>query len=139
MPNGERRRRLTDAMGLGYVLTEASEEGGWQDSHLHRGLSETYVVQRGWIAVAEISAGHGFKIQVLRPGAIWTALPGVIHNIYMSPHAVTHVVKHGEGGQSDWIRNAATDRLDRWSKALSEQDLLSRRPSPEQPSRVRES
>ena len=35
MPSGERRFRLTHDDGTAYIRTEATDRGGWQDSHCH--------------------------------------------------------------------------------------------------------
>lgn len=119
MPNGERRLRVVDAQGLGYVLTEASQQGGWQSSHLHKQLRETYVVQTGWVAVAQLGTGGDLSLLRLEPGDVWTAMPGRPHNIFMSPGAITHVVKHGPAAEADWETNMETERLDALSKAVS--------------------
>ncbi len=46
MPNGEFRFRLKHEDGTAYIRTEVTDSGGWQKSHYHRGVRETYIVQR---------------------------------------------------------------------------------------------
>lgn len=124
MPNGEIRFRLVDRNGIGYMRTEAGRTGAWQNSHLHKHMKETYVVQAGWIAVAQLSGDGKVEIKVFREGDVWTASPGVAHNIYMPAGSITHVVKHGAGTMDDWATSEATELLDRLSKLLLEFDIL---------------
>ena len=125
MPNGERRFRLVDRDGCGYVRTEAGQEGAWQKSHLHRTMRETYIVQSGWIAIALLKGADNLEIKVFKVGDIWTTPPEVAHNVYMPSGAVTHVVKHGRNVLDDWVTNADTELLDQLSKSLTEEALRS--------------
>jgi mannose-6-phosphate isomerase-like protein (cupin superfamily) len=124
MPNGEIRFRLKDQDGLGYVRTYAGDSGGWQNSHFHNHMLETYIIQAGWIAIAQLTVSSNLSIQLLREGEIWTAPVGVPHNVYMPAGAVTHVVKHGKGGEDDWVQSETTDLLDHLSKPLSQEEIL---------------
>ena len=125
MVNGERRFRLVDKNGLGYVRTEAGEVGAWQNSHFHRTMHETYIVQTGWIAVATIADINSAPVLImLEPEQTWTSPINVAHNVYMPAGAVTHVVKHGPGDASDWQVSDSTKELDRITHALSEYELL---------------
>jgi hypothetical protein len=61
MDNGEYRFRLIkdgpDA-GYGYIMTVMpNDQCGWQNSHHHEGIVETYTVQDGWIGFAELVPG----------------------------------------------------------------------------------
>jgi hypothetical protein len=124
MPNGETRFRLVDRDGAGYVRTEAGEAGAWQNSHLHRRMVETYIVQAGWVAVAQLSQNNELEITVLREGNVLSASPGVAHNVYMPAGAITHVVKHGTNTADDWVTSQATALLDLLTKPLLEPDIL---------------
>ena len=124
MPNGERRFRLIDRNGFGYVRTEAGERGGWQSSHAHHSITETYIVQTGWIAAAELTSGGELELKVLREGALWTAPISRAHNIYMPSKSVTHVVKHGRGSAADWVTNADTERLNDLTTRLTEAQIV---------------
>lgn len=53
MDNGEVRTRLISADNSAYIRTEASDNGGWQNSHYHLEHEETYIVQKGWVGFAE--------------------------------------------------------------------------------------
>ena len=57
MPNGELRFRLKHDDGTAYSRTESTGRGGWQNSHYHRSVRETYIVQRGKMAFAELVDG----------------------------------------------------------------------------------
>ena len=125
MDNGELRYRLVAKDGSSYIRTEASADGGWQNSHYHKSLHETYIVQDKWLAFAELD-GHDVRLWIMRPGDIYTTSVGVSHNVYLPPHAVLHTVKHGGTGEgSDWFGDVALDSL---TKPLSEAEILARAP-----------
>jgi mannose-6-phosphate isomerase-like protein (cupin superfamily) len=124
MSNGEMRYRLVAQDGSGYARTEAAA-GGWQNSHYHKGVTETYIVQDGWAAFAELHEAR-LRLWIMRPGDIHTTRPGVSHNVYMSGSAVTHVVKHGGSGQvDDWFADPGLDSL---TKHLSVAEILASSP-----------
>jgi mannose-6-phosphate isomerase-like protein (cupin superfamily) len=108
MPNGEYRFRLQSQDGSCYVRTEASERGAWQNSHLHRHTYELYVVQSGWMAVAE-QRDDIVSVRIYRRNESCRTEPGVPHNVYLSAHTVLHTVKYGDCPQSDWIPCEALD------------------------------
>lgn len=121
MDNGELRYRLVAKDGSSYVRTEASADGGWQNSHYHKGMLETYIVQDKWLAFAELD-GDDCRLWIMQPGDVYTTRIGVSHNVYLPAHAVTHVVKHGGGGDSnDWFGDP---RLDARTQHLSEDQIL---------------
>jgi hypothetical protein len=124
MPNGERRFRLIDRRGLGYVRTNAGPTGAWQSSHFHHYLQETYIVQDGWIAVAQLTANNELDIHILKPGQTWTSQVELPHNIYMFANSTTHVVKHGTGAENDWQTSDVTVQLDALIAPLSEEDII---------------
>lgn len=101
-PGGELRFRLSHSDGTRYIRTERPPGAGgeWQDAHFHRSVQETYIVQRGWIAFAEMIDGE-MSVRVLKEGAIVTTQPLVHHNVYMAEGAVIHTVKHGAGQGED--------------------------------------
>ena len=53
MDNGELRFRLCASDGSSYIRTEASDQSGWQNSHLHRYVHELNVIQQGTMLVVE--------------------------------------------------------------------------------------
>lgn len=110
MDNGERRFRLIGADGSAYIRTEATECSGWQNSHLHRALRELYFVSSGFIRMAVLRDGR-VEIQTLTAGETFLTEPGVAHNCYMGPNAVTHTVKFGAPGEADWIAAPELDAL----------------------------
>lgn len=104
MPDGELRFRLKHDDGTAYSRTEASASGGWQKSHHHSDVQETYIVQRGRMAFAELIEG-ALKLRIFVPNEIYTTRPNVAHNVYLFRDSVIHSVKHGEAGDSaDWQR-----------------------------------
>jgi hypothetical protein len=125
MPNGEKRFRLTDQRGLGYVMTVAGSEGGWQNSHYHKLLIETYIVQEEWLGVATLADDGELLLQRLSVGEVWSAGLGIAHNIYMPCGSISHVVKHGKKGVGDWHTNSLTEKLDRLTKSSIGEDVFS--------------
>jgi hypothetical protein len=109
MPGGELRFRLKYDDGTAYSRTEASASGGWQKSHHHRSVWETYIVQSGKMALAELVEGK-LKLRVFGPKEICTTKPNVAHNVYLYGNSVIHSVKHGDGGESaDWHASPSFD------------------------------
>ncbi len=106
MPNGEVRLRLKAADGSGYIKTVQPGVGAWQKSHLHSVLVETYVVQKGWMALVELAEDEP-KVTIHLPGDVISTRPSVAHNVYLTANAVIHTVK--QGGADDWM---ACERLD---------------------------
>jgi hypothetical protein len=120
MPDGELRFRLKHDDGTAYSRTEAIEGGGWQKSHSHRNVRETYITQRGRMALAEL-IDEALRIRLFGPNEICTTAPNIPHNVYLYGNAVIHTVKHGEEGSvSDWYPNA---KLDEKTLHLNEQDI----------------
>ena len=120
MRNGELRFRLKFDDGTAYSRTEATNSGGWQKSHYHRSVRETYIVQRGRIALAELVEGI-LKVRIFGPNEICTTEPNISHNLYLYRNSVIHTVKHGEGGNNaDW---RASPSLDEKTVHLGESDI----------------
>lgn len=129
MDNGEYRFRLMGPDNSGYIRTVMPDsDRGWQNSHFHKGIYETIVVQSGWVGVVDLLADGTRKVRVCRKNDVWTSQPGHSHNIYMSAGAVTHCVKHGADvgnpakNGADWYEAPAD--FDAWSKSLSEPDIF---------------
>ena len=121
MPNGEFRFRLKHRDGTAYSRTEATENSGWQNSHFHRSIRETYIVQRGRMAFAELVDG-ALKLRIFGPNEICTTEPCVSHNVYLYPNSVIHTVKHGEAGDhADWH---ASPTLDAKTRDLDEAEIM---------------
>lgn len=120
MDNGERRYRLVASDGSSYIRTEASVGSGWQNSHYHKSLLETYIVQSEWQAFVELD-GEEIRVWIMRPGDVYTTRPGVSHNAYLPAGAITHVVKHSGQGDADWISDPL---LDARTKHLTEAQVL---------------
>lgn len=126
MDNGEYRFRCMNVgqnSGWGYTLTKMPEnDSGWQNSHYHTGIMETYIVQKGWIGFAELLSDSQVKISIYRHDRIFTTRPGHAHNVYVSAGAVIHTVKHGNCSlERDWFANPV---LDEKTKHLSEADIF---------------
>jgi hypothetical protein len=121
MPNGELRFRLKHSDGTAYSRTEATETSGWQNSHTHRSIRETYIVQRGRMALCELLDG-ALRMRVFGRGEICTTEPNISHNVYLFRGTVIHTVKHGEAGTvDDWQANPS---LDERTAGLDESDIL---------------
>jgi mannose-6-phosphate isomerase-like protein (cupin superfamily) len=109
MPSGELRFRLMGDDGNGYIRTVAGP-GGWQNSHLHRRTTETYVVESGWMVMAIADAAGEPKLHHFGPGMVTTAPIDLAHNVYLPAGAVVHTVKHGcVAGEPDWEAAPALD------------------------------
>lgn len=118
MPNGERRFRLKKSDGTAYIRTEGAEKGNWQNSHFHKLVLETYIVQAGWIAFAELVDSY-IRVRILEAPSTVTTQPGIIHNVYLSPGAVIHTVKHGIAHHEDRLTDARTSAFDRVTHAMT--------------------
>lgn len=105
--NGELRFRLNSSKdGSSYIRTQTSSaSGGWQNEHFHFCLRETYIVERGWIGYAELTAA-GPSFRKFTEGQLFTTSPDVVHNVFMPPEAVIHTVKHNGGVAKDWQSDA---------------------------------
>jgi uncharacterized membrane protein YidH (DUF202 family) len=125
MADGERRFRLRKSDGTAYIRTEAGPTGAWGESHYHASVRETYIVQEGWIAYAEISEGEP-KYNQYDAGEMLTTRPGVIHTVYMPAQAVIHTVKHGEASGEDRITDEQTKMLDQAVRCLQGEDQIRR-------------
>jgi hypothetical protein len=122
MKNGELRFRLNRNDGTAYILTIAGENGAWQNSHSHKQSQETYIVQTGWMAFAELKPGKAPLFRICEAGEVFTTTPGVPHNVYLPKGAVIHTVKHGDVIPDDWF---ACLELDEATKPLTEEAILS--------------
>ncbi len=133
MDNGETRISLKVGQ-RGYIWTEPStyKAPKWQNAHHHKGLRETYIVERGKIALAYVHrmspAIKYCLVQVFEQGQIFTNQPGEDHNVYLFAGAAIHTVQHGEPVPNpkktsgvDWYEADAD--FDAWSKSLSETDI----------------
>ncbi|MEH6442662.1 MAG: hypothetical protein V7784_02090, partial [Oceanospirillaceae bacterium] len=121
MDNGETRLRFASADASVYIRTIAGEHGSWQNSHYHKTLQETYIVQEGWIAVAEI-INEKMHLRIERQNSVFTSQPNIPHNLYLPSGAVIHTVKHGRVTPGDWYSSQALDEL---TKKLSEKMIIS--------------
>jgi hypothetical protein len=142
MDNGERRFRLMAPDGSGYIRVVMPQgiTGGWQNAHYHggrmlaesepallAGVTELCIVQSGQVAYAEQTPLGERVLRLYGPGEHWVMRPGVAHNVFMFPGAVTHTVKYGtdvpnpEKG-ADWY--PAPESFDVWTKSLREEYIL---------------
>ena len=119
MDNGELRFRLVSSDGSCYIRTVAPEKGVWQNSHHHATISETAIVQKGWVAFAEY-INEKLVLRKIETGEMFTTKPGVPHNMYLPKNSVIHCVKHGDCSVNDWIASPVLDKL---TKSLTEKDL----------------
>ena len=129
MDNGELRIRCMHEDGSGYIRTEPPEnqKPKWQNAHFHKGVRETYIVQKGLMAFASESPEGKMSIMLYEAGDVVTSVPYHQHNVYLYAGAVIHTVKHGEPvgnpqkGSTDWY--PASHEFDAWTKRLSEADI----------------
>lgn len=120
MPNGELRFRLKHEDGTAYSRTEATDRGGWQNSHSHRSVRETYIIQRGRMALAEL-IDEALRMRLFDPNEMCTTEPNIPHNVYLYGDTVIHTVKHGDAASdSDWYSDPM---LDEKTLHLNEADI----------------
>jgi oxalate decarboxylase/phosphoglucose isomerase-like protein (cupin superfamily) len=129
MTNGEYRHKLTHRYDeSAYIRTESGEQGAWQNSHYHKGVRETYIVQSGWMAFAVVGISGKYHVDIYRPSELITSSLLQHHNVYLPAGAVIHTVKHGspvgnpDKKWNDWY--PAHSDFDTWTKGLDEQDIL---------------
>lgn len=125
MPNGELRFRLQKNDSTAYIRTEASETGGWQQAHWHKKVLETYIVQAGWMAYAEL-VDDEVRLTTFEPGESFTTEPNVIHNIYLPAEAVIHTVKHGNGRGEVRVVDAKTAEFTSLTETIDEDEIRAR-------------
>lgn len=130
MDNGEFRFRLVKNDGSAYIRTEASSIGAWQNSHYHKSVMETYIVQRGWIAYAQLVDGQR-ALTLHHAGELFTTRPNVVHNVYMPANAIIHTVKHGEGDGADRLVDATCKQFDVDTRNLTEEQIMGETSTPE--------
>jgi mannose-6-phosphate isomerase-like protein (cupin superfamily) len=129
MDNGEIRARLMVGAS-GYIWTESpkDQKPTWQNAHYHMGVRETYIVERGMMAMVEQARDGSRTMQLYKQYDVVTTMPSVAHNVYLFPGSAIHTVKHGtavpnpERGDADWY--PADVDFDAWSKGLDEDDIL---------------
>jgi len=119
MDNGELRTRLISADNSAYIRTEASEYGDWQNSHFHLEHEETYIVQKGWVGLAELVNGC-LNLRTVKENLLYTVKTMVPHNLYLPANTIIHTVKHGSVKQGDWHKSKELDVL---TKHLSEKNI----------------
>ncbi|MBX2866347.1 hypothetical protein KTR10_00070 [Candidatus Kaiserbacteria bacterium] len=125
MGNGEIRVRLmrgTERGSSGYIATVMPDDDcGWQNSHHHKGVQETYIVQSGWIGYAILMPDNSAKFFIYRAGQVFTTQVGEVHNVYMPCGAFIHTVKHGDCSQQhDWV---GSEELDKLTQHVDEEEL----------------
>lgn len=122
MPNGELRFRLLKADGTAYIRTEASLDSGWQRSHYHNQVKETYIVQAGWMGYAQLVDDNP-TYHIYKKGESFTTRPWIIHNVYLPSGAVVHTVKHGESKNEKRLEDDRTSSFTEITQSISEKDL----------------
>ena len=110
MDNGEKRFRLVGDDGSSYIRTEATKDGGWQNSHYHTTIKEMYLVQRGQIILVELKNGETI-IKKYSEGEFCITNLMIPHNVYMYPNTVTHTVKFGNCTKPDWNEYKELDEI----------------------------
>lgn len=120
MANGELRFRQLCEDGSAYIRTVSGESGAWQNSHFHKQVKETYIVQLGWFAYAELIDGV-VSGKVYRRDEAVTTQPNIVHNVYLPEGAIIHTVKHGNTSERDWW---ASEQFDDMTKNITEEAIL---------------
>lgn len=103
----------SNGTGYGHFIGGSESDGVWQAAHCHggkrskldgSGTHETFIVQRGWVAIAFSCPGEETRhVRALFPGETHTVLPGVQHSVRLHGliengeyrPCVLHVVQHG--------------------------------------------
>lgn len=119
MDNGELRYRLINSDTTIYIRTESvlnprSPKECWQRSHYHKGVKETYIVQRGEMALVELRGGDTLQFRVFGVNGTVMTEPPIPHNVFMFPGSIIHTVKHGhEGDRKSWTEMERSRTQDR--------------------------
>lgn len=120
MDNGQARFRLICSDGSSYVRTIVCDQGTWENSHFHKHTTETYIVQKEWMALAQV-VDNRLKVTLYKEGEIVTTEQFISHNVYTPANAVLHIVKRGTQVTDDWFSDAKLDIL---TKKLSEPEII---------------
>lgn len=120
MDNGQARFRLISSDGSSYIRTVACDNGTWENSHFHKFTTETYIVQKGWMALAKMVDGR-LNVTINKVGETVTTEKFISHNVYTPANAVLHIVKSGTQIDNDWFRDPKLDAL---TKNLSESETI---------------
>jgi hypothetical protein len=100
MPNGELRTQMTFGE-FSTTVTRSSLEAElkWQNPHYHKGLMETTIVLRGWVACASLVPEFDvFTVKIHFAGedtSVIATMPGHEHSMVIAPGSVTQTTKHG--------------------------------------------
>ncbi len=127
MPNGQTRRRVR--MGDVAITITTTTVAGWEDSHFHKGLRESYTVIEGCMAFAYESTEEDDQrgLIILGPGDSVSSDINNPHNVYLYAGTTIGVFVYGEplgnpdSKGNDWW--PAEDGFDAWSKGLDEAEI----------------
>ena len=119
MQSGELRFRLVSEDGSSYTRTVNPNHGVWQNSHYHQSIKETYIVQKGWVAVASL-IDDVLSLEIANTGDTFAVQPLIIHNLYLSADSIIHTIKQGISASNDWFGDYD---LDKATKHLLEEDI----------------
>lgn len=110
---GETRFRLGADDGSSYIRTIATNHDTWQNSHFHKTVRETYIMQKGWCILVEVTEDQErLRFTKIAPPDPITTRPYVLHNIFIPADAIIHCVKHGpDGTVGDWHEVHGLDLL----------------------------
>ena len=114
MPNGEERTRMRFATGPATVITRSPDwkpnDGNdlpWQEAHYHEGLTEVYILMRGWAQFIWLNPKAGVsRLEV--PGTTLTFQPRIPHLVLLGPGAEISTLLFGlsvpnyERNNNDW-------------------------------------
>ncbi len=123
MGNDEVRLRFRFPDGSSYIRTISCEKSHWQNAHFHTNICETYIVEKGWAALATSENGDGeIEYSILEEGSSITIKYNIHHNIFLSRHSVIHTIKHNLRGANnpDWH---ISDKLNEQTHSIEEKNL----------------
>lgn len=126
MGNGEERRRIVFLAGTRVSETVAADwmKGDgfpWQDAHYHKGLTEHYFVQAGWVMFLFENNNRPEGKRVEAGGHIFF-LPEIPHTVLMGPKSVMATLLIGspignpDRKDDDWWPVVAS----RWATIIEE-------------------
>lgn len=122
MANGEYRFRLRGADGSAYIRTEAAPQGAWQRAHVHTLVQELYIVQAGWMCLAQEKFGNVHLTRYVA-GDHFVVPPNVIHNVYLPTNGVIHTVKFGPPNIDDHDEPPEAQNFTALCSQMSERDV----------------
>ena len=100
MPNGEKRTRIGLPGGMAISITEMVVYSldisplPWQNAHFHKGLTEDYLVLKGWAFFASSFSGEAPRYEMCHIGSHIRVDPERAHCVLLGPGTLLQTTVH---------------------------------------------